>query len=369
LFQWKEENDKVKGLILAGGLGTRLRPLTHTGVKQLIPIANKPVVFYGIEALVEAGITEIGIIVGYTEEKINAMKEAVGDGSRWQANITYIEQDAPRGLAHAVYCAKDYMGSEAFVVHLGDNILRGGISKYVSDFVQSDCDTAILLSEVEDPWNYGVAALDERGEVLGLEEKPEKPKSNYAIIGVYLFRPAIFGAIERIGPSRRGELEITTAIQQLVLSKERKVMSYLVDCWWDDTGTAEAVLGANHIILSDLDSSDIQGELEEQVSVTGNVRIGKGTVVRKGCTIRGPAVIGKNCVLESAYIGPYTSIGDNTSIIGGEIESSIVIGNARIETDKRIIDSLIGRHSVITSPNSLPKGCKLIVGDNSDIQI
>jgi glucose-1-phosphate thymidylyltransferase len=359
----------MKGLVLAGGLGTGLRPLTHTGPKQLIPVANKPVLFYGIEDMIEAGIKEIGIIVGYTEERIKILKNAIGDGSRWGIKITYIQQDAPRGLAHAVYCAKDFMGDDSFVVHLGDNILKGGITKYVKDFENSDYDAAILLSEVEEPWKYGVATLNEKGEVIDLEEKPQKPKSNFVIVGVYFFKPTIFNAIEKIKPSERGELELTSAIRELMISKDHKVKSYFTTDWWDDTGTAEALLRANHVILSDLKSSDIRGKVEDGVSIMGNASIGVGSLIKRGSMIRGPVIIGNNCTIAQAYIGPYTSIGDNTTIMGGEIESSVVIGDTRIECEKRIVDSLIGRHSIITSSAPPLRGYRMIIGENSKIQI
>lgn len=359
----------MKGLILAGGLGKRARPLTYTEVKQLIPIANKPVVFYAIESLVEAGIAQIGVIVGHTEERIGMLRNAIGDGSRWGAEITYIEQDKPRGLAHAVYCAKDYMGGEPFVVYLGDNILMGGIVKYVQDFQQSSHDAAIVLTKVKEPWKYGVATLNEKGEVVDIEEKPENPKSDHIITGIYLFRPSIFEAIEKIKPSQRGELEITHAIREILLSKNQSVLSYATDSWWDDTGDAEAILRANHMILSELHSSDIQGEVEETARLLGHIRIGKGSVIRGASVLRGPLVIGENCNISSAYIGPFTSIGDNTTVIGGEVESSIVIGDTRIEFGKRIVDSLIGRYSTITSSTMLPNGPKLVIGDHSSIQL
>ena len=355
--------------MLAGGLGKRARPLTHTEVKQLIPVANKPVIFYGIESLVESGITEIGIIVGHTEERINILKNSIGDGSKWGARITYIEQDRPRGLAHAVYCARDFMGDEPFAVYLGDNMLLGGIGEYVRGFQQSSHDAAILLTRVKDPWKYGVATLNDRGELVDIEEKPDNPKSDYIVTGIYLFRSSIFEAIEKIKPSRRGELEITHAIRELLLSPDRKVLSYVTDSWWDDTGDAEAILRANHIILSEMHSSDIQGEVAETVRLLGHVKIGKASVIEGESVLRGPIIIGENCTITSAHIGPFTSIGDNTTVNGGEIESSIVIGDARIEFGKRIIDSLIGRYSTITSKNTPPNGYRLVIGDHSEIRL
>lgn len=358
----------MKGLVLAGGLGTRLRPLTHTGPKQLIPIANKPVLFYVIEDLVEAGITDIGIIVGYTEERINIVKNTVGDGLRWGAKITYIEQDAPRGIAHAVYCAKEFMGGEPFVVYLGDNILKSGIVNFVDEFKNSDAEASILLSHVPDPQKYGVALLDDRGIVVDVEEKPKIPKSDLALIGVYMFTPNIFKIIETVKPSLRGEYEITDAVRSIILSKKYKVISHIVTDWWDDTGTAEAILHANHLILSDLEHK-IGGTVEEGANLIGNIELGDGSIIRNGTVVRGPVIIGKNCSIGPGYIGPYTSIGDNTTIIGGEVESSIIIGDTRIEFDKKIVDSLIGRYTNIVSRNSLPKGYRFIIGENSDIQL
>lgn len=358
----------MKGLVLAGGLGTRLRPLTHTGPKQLIPIANKPVLFYVIEDLVEAGITDIGIIVGYTEERINTIKNTVGDGSRWGARITYIEQDAPRGLAHAVYCAKEFMGNEPFVVYLGDNILKSGIVNFVNEFKNSGAEASILLSHVPDPHKYGVAVLDDKGVVVDVEEKPKSPKSDLALIGVYMFTPYIFKVIETLKPSQRGEYEITDAIRKIILSKKHKVISHIVTDWWDDTGTADAILHANHLILSDLEHK-IEGIVEDGAKLVGNIELGQGSVIKNGAVVRGPVIIGKNCTIGPGYIGPYTSIGDNTTIIGGEVESSIIIGDTHIEFNEKIVDSLIGRYTNIVSTNSLPKGYRFIIGENSEVRL
>ncbi|MCL4440483.1 MAG: sugar phosphate nucleotidyltransferase [Firmicutes bacterium] len=239
----------MKGIILAGGLGTRFRPLSHTGPKQLVPIANKPVLYYVIEDLVEAGIKEIGIVVGYTEEKVNAIKDAVGDGSRWNCKVAYIQQDAPRGLAHAVGICRDFIGGEAFIVYLGDNILREGIVPYASEFYKSDADAYLLVAEVEEPNKYGIAVLSEAGELIDVEEKPQAPRSNLAIIGVYMFKPCIFEMIDLVQPSWRGELEITDAIRKLLRSGKYTVLARQITGWWDDTGTVEAVLNANNLIL------------------------------------------------------------------------------------------------------------------------
>lgn len=361
----------MKGLILAGGSGTRLRPLTHTGAKQLIPIANKPCIFYAIEDMKAAGIEEIGIIVGYTKERIESITSVVGDGSRWGIKITYIEQDAPRGIAHAVYCAKDFMSGEDFVVFLGDNILKGGIKKYVDSFVASDADAGILVSKVSEPKKYGIAEIDSNGRIIGVEEKPEQPKSDLAITGVYLFKKSIFDEIEKIKPSKRGELDITSAIQALI-SNNKKVLCHIVNDWWDDTGTAESVLNANQVILSEL-KHEIHPtvNIENGAELIGRISIGKNSMIKNGSCIRGPAIIGENCTIgPNTYIGPYTSIGDNSKITGGEIESTIIVGNADIITDKKIVNSLIGRHVFIRpASNSLPAGNKFVIGENSRIQI
>jgi len=356
----------MKGLILAGGFGKRLRPLTHTGPKQTIPIANKPVLHYCVEDLVNAGIKDIGIIVGYTPERINVIKEVVGDGSLWGVKITYIEQDAPRGLAHAVSISEDFIGDDNFVVYLGDNMLKGGIKKFVEDFVKNGDHTKLLLSKVEDPSRYGIAMLDKNGNIIDIEEKPEKPRSNLAITGIYLFRPDIFEFAKNVKPGKKGELQLTDAIKNMLKSPKYNVTATVINGWWDDLGKTEDVLKANYIVLSDLKESENKGRVEEGVSLTGTIRIGDKTLIRKNSIIRGPVIIGKSCKIgPDTYIGPYTSIGDNTTIIGGEIESSIIIGKTTINCKGKIVDSLIGKNSTITSSNRLPKGYRLVVGENS----
>ncbi len=355
----------MKGIILSGGHGTRLRPLTHTGPKQLIPIANKPVLFYAIEDLKEAGVTDIGLILGTNmPEKV---MDAVGDGSKFGVNITYIMQGEPKGLAHAVTVAQDFIGDESFIMYLGDNILKSGIKEFVEGFEDSDYQARILLQEVDNPRQFGVAELDDNGHVLNLVEKPKKPRSNLALVGIYLFKSSIFTAISNIKPSWRGELEITDAIQEL-LNSQLKVDSHIVRGWWKDTGKPEDVLDANHLILDVLEPV-VEGEVEDGAKIKGRVSIGKGTMVKENSVIRGPVIIGENCEID-AYIGPFTSIGDNSRITGGEIESSIVVGDAVIECDERIVDSLIGNHShIITVKNNLPKGCRFVIGENSLINL
>lgn len=359
----------MKGLILAGGLGTRLRPLTYSGAKQLIPVANKPVVFYGIEDLKEAGITDIGIIVGYTDERIQYMKDAIGDGSRWGVKITYIRQDAPRGLAHAVATARDFVGKDDFVVYLGDNILSKGVKGFVDEFKRTDWDASILVTEVAKPQMYGVVVLDGKGEIVDIEEKPVKPKSKYAIVGVYLFRQCIFDAIARIKPGKRGELEITDAIRELVISDMHRVSAHIVKGWWDDTGTSESILRANRLILLMLDAQN-NGKVGKGARVIGSVSIGRGSVIKAGTVIKGPVIIGENCIIgPKTYIGPYTAIGDNAHIEGAEIEDSIVMDGAIVKMKGKIVDSLIGKDVTIKTKDHVPKGYKFVLGERSEVSI
>jgi len=360
----------MKGLILAGGLGKRLRPLTHTGPKQLIPVANKPVLFYCIEDLVNAGIKDIAIVVsGHDPLRAEAIKQAVGDGKRWNVNINYISQDQPRGLAHAVAIAKDFISDDNFVMYLGDNMLKGGINKFVEEFKNSGADASILLTKHKNPEKFGVAVLNDKNDIIELEEKPASPKSNLVIVGVYLFNSKIFDAISKIVPSARGELEITHAIQKLIENKDR-VISHIIDGWWDDTGNAEDILHANHLILTELEH-EIKGVIEDGARIIGDIRLGEGSTIRSGAVVRGPAVIGKNVIIgPNTYVGPYTSIGDNCNIEGCEVESSIIIEGVIIKVNKRIVDSLIGKDSkLLSSSNRLPSGHKLIIGENSEIEM
>jgi len=310
----------MKGLILSGGSGTRLRPLTHTSAKQLVPVANQPVIFYGIEALVEAGIKDIGIVIApHTGEEI---KDAVGDGANFGAKITYILQAEPKGLAHAVLTAKDFINGSDFVMYLGDNILRDGVVDLVNDFKKKQPDTMILLTEVEDPSAYGIVEL-EGEKIIRLQEKPANPKSNLALVGVYIFTKKIFQAAERIKPSDRGELEITEAIEYL-LNQGLDIEYSVVDGWWKDTGTVDEILAANRLILSSV-KENIQGNIKDS-DITGQVIIERGAKVIDS-TIRGPVVIAKGANIKNSYIGPNTAIDENVNIKNSEIEHSIVLAN------------------------------------------
>jgi glucose-1-phosphate thymidylyltransferase len=353
----------VKGLILSGGKGTRLRPLTYTQAKQLVPVANKPVLFYGIEALKEAGISEIGIIVGDTKEEI---KQATGDGSRWGLNISYIEQAAPLGLAHAVKISEEFLEGEPFVMYLGDNILKSGIMSLVEEFRQKKPNSLILLTEVPNPQMFGVAEL-EGSRVVRLVEKPKKPASNLALVGVYMFDAHIFEAVKAIKPSWRNELEITDAIQYLV-EHGYEVQPHLVTGWWKDTGKIEDILEANRLILESISGSN-QGKVDETSRINGQVVLEKGVVV-KNSIIRGPAIIGENSEIIDSYIGPSTSIQNDCKIIQTEIEHSIVLEKSEIiEVGSRIDESLIGREVKIFKCPPKPSVYRFMVGDKSEIGI
>jgi len=353
----------MRGLILSGGKGTRLRPLTHTSAKQLVPVANKPVLFYGIEAMADAGIEEVGIIIA--PETGAEIQAAAGDGSRFGIKIEYIEQDAPLGLAHALITAEGFLGDSPFVMYLGDNLLRDGIVDLVKTFRSDQPDALILLTPVPDPESYGVAELSD-GRVARLVEKPDDPKSDLALVGVYMFTPAIFEAAHSIEPSARGELEITDAIQALV-DKGMRVDPHIVHGWWKDTGQVQDMLEANQLILDDLDEK-IEGELIDS-RVEGRVVIAEGARLERA-TVRGPAIIGRGTTITDAYIGPYTAIGDDVKIDHAELEHSIVLSGSSIsDLEYRIEASLIGKNVRIGRGPALPKAYRFVVGDNADVQI
>lgn len=363
----------MKGLILSGGAGTRLRPITHTSAKQLVPVANKPVLFYGIEALVSAGVKEIGIIIA--PETGDEIRDSVGDGSRFGAEITYIVQDEPAGLAHAVLTAEPYLGDSPFVMYLGDNLLRDGIKPLVDSFRADPCDASILLTPVSDPSSYGVAALD--GErVVKLVEKPKDPPSNMALVGVYLFTPLIHDAARRLKPSWRGELEITEAIQ-LLIDDGCGVRSEVVRGWWKDTGQLADMLEANRLVLEDLEGNVPTGPEGRENGIPGvtdsrlegRVQLGEGPKIT-GSVIRGPVVIGDRAQIENAYIGPYTSLGDDVVVRGSEVEHSIILAGSVVEDlHARMEASLLGRNVRLRRSEGPPKALRMIVGDSAEIEI
>jgi glucose-1-phosphate thymidylyltransferase len=359
----------LKGLILSGGKGTRLRPITHTSAKQLIPVANKPVLFYGIEAMAAAGIDEIGIIIA--PDTGPEIEDAAGTGSRFGVNITYIVQDEPLGLAHAVLTAEPFLQESPFVMYLGDNLLQGGISDLVSSFREHNPDALILLPPVPDPENYGVAELGpapqgEVGRVLRLIEKPAQPATDLALVGVYMFTAAVHDAARAISPSPRGELEITDAIQHLVDAGTR-VEPHIVRGWWKDTGRLEDMLEANRLILDNL-RERIDGELVDS-QVDGRVVIEPGAVLER-TTVRGPAIVGAGARLTDCYIGPYTAIGEGCTIANAEVEHSILLAGCTVrDLDGRMESSLLGRNVSVRRSNDQPRAYRFMVGDNSDISI
>jgi glucose-1-phosphate thymidylyltransferase len=353
----------MKALVLSGGAGTRLRPITHTSAKQLVPVANKPVLFYGLESIAEAGITDVGVIVGDTAPEI---KEAVGDGSAFGLNVTYIPQEKPLGLAHAVLIAREFLGDDDFVMYLGDNFIVGGITGLVEEFRRHRPDAQILLTHVPDPRAFGVAELDEAGQVVGLEEKPKEPKSDLALVGVYLFTPAIHEAVRSIEPSWRGELEITHAIQYLI-DRRADVRSTVIEGYWKDTGNVVDMLEVNRTVLETLEHR-VVGEVGEECELVGRVVVEAGARVT-GSRIVGPAIIGAGTEIRDSYVGPFTSIAENCRVADSEIEFSIVLRDSSITGVGRIESSLIGRHVEVTPSNGTPSAHRLVLGDHSKVQI
>ncbi len=353
----------IKGLILSGGKGTRLRPITHTSAKQLVPVANKPVIFFAIEAMVASGIRDIGIITGETADEVRA---AIGDGGQFGAAITYIPQEAPLGLAHAVLTARDYLGDSRFVMYLGDNLIRDGIVDLVREFDRSGPDAMILLAHVLEPERFGVAELD-GDRVVRLVEKPQSPKSDLALVGVYLFSPAVHDAIDKIDYSERGELEITDALQRMI-DEGRRVEPHIISGWWKDTGRLDDMLEANRIML-DLLERRIDGTVGEDVEIHGKVVVEAGVELHN-CVVRGPAIIGRNTVIEDAYIGPFTAVYHDCVIRRAEVEHSIILERTRIENvEGTIQSSLIGKECTVCQSPRRPRGIKLMLGDHSRVEV
>lgn len=359
----------MRGVLLHGGSGTRLRPLTHTGPKQLIPVAGKPISQYCLEDLKAAGVEETAVVLGdmWPERVV----EQYGDGSKLGMRLTYIKQGQPLGLAHAVQMAESFVGKNPFIVYLADNLLRGGIAGHAQAFQAKKPDAMILLSKVVDPQRFGVAEFDADGKLRRLVEKPRQPPSPYALVGVYFFTSRIFGAIRKLRPSRRGELEITEAIQNLV-ADGCTVDHKFVEGWWKDTGTPEDILEANRLILDEkLEESVIEGRVEGGASIQGRVRIEKDALVMDGATIRGPACIGtRTKVGRGAYVGPYTSVGSDCELSECEIENTIIMDGCVLNARTRIIDSLIGPQTEITRQDkNTPRGYRLILGERSSLRL
>ncbi len=356
----------MKALVLAGGAGTRLRPLTHTGAKQLVPVANRPVLFYVVDNLVDAGVCDIGVIV--SPETGAEIKRALGDGSRFGVKFTYILQDKPAGLAHAVATARPFLGDDDFVMYLGDNLIGMSIREMVRAFAEdASLGASVMLKEVPNPSAFGVAEVDNRGEVISLVEKPKEPRSNLALVGIYLFRKTIFEAISRIKPSPRGELEITDAINQLIVDRHRVRFSRL-DKWWLDTGKKDDMLLANDTVLDDWLKGSIEGEVDDKSVCSGRVRVGKGTRIERSI-IRGPVVIGENAHICDARIEPFTAIGDGVTLLRSTVAHSVIMEGTSIVDIERIADSLIGKRVVVRRGSSRDRTLSLMIGDDCVIEL
>lgn len=353
----------MKALVLSGGAGTRLRPITHTSAKQLVPVANKPVLFYGLEAIRDAGVTDVGIVVGDTAREIEA---AVGDGSAFGIEVTYVAQDAPRGLAHCVLIARDFLGGEPFVMYAGDNFLIGGITELVDAFRRDSPDAQVLLTHVPNPDQFGIAELDGTGRITRLVEKPKEPASDLALVGVYMFGPAIHEAVAAIKPSWRNELEITDAIQWLI-DAGRDVRPYLVTGYWKDTGRLEDILECNRKVLESVEPA-VHGEVDTASRLIGRVVVEDGARIVRS-TIRGPAIIGRGTRIVDSYVGPFTSIYHGCTIEATEIEHSIVLESSVVRGVNRIEDSLIGKEVEVAPSTALPRAHRLMLGDHSKVSI
>jgi glucose-1-phosphate thymidylyltransferase len=360
-----ELNMNLKGLVLSGGRGTRLRPLTHTAAKQLVPVANRPILYYVLDNLKEAGIKEIAIIV--SPETGNAVQDAVGSGARWDVNIEYILQQEPLGLAHAVKIARPFLGVDPFVMYLGDNLVGCGIRPFCVDFIKSKVDARLLLKRVINPSSFGIAEIDSQGRVSRLVEKPKVPRSDLALVGIYMFSPQIHTAIDRIKPSWRGELEITDAIQMLLDSGGAVASDEILD-WWLDTGKKDDLLTANTVVLDQWVTRQIQGKVDSMSEVTGRVSVGSGSTITKS-KIRGPAIIGENVQIEDSFIGPFTSIGDGCRITGSVLEHCVLLQNARVEGIDRLEDSLLGKGASVLKHQGSHQAYRLMIGDDSEVLI
>lgn len=355
----------MKALVLSGGKGTRLRPLTHTTAKQLIPVANKPIIHYVINSINKAGIKDIGIIIA--PETGAEVREALGDGSSWGAKVTYILQDTPSGLAHAVKTARNFLGDSPFVMYLGDNLIGSGITGFIDEFIREQPDAIILLKQVAEPQRFGIAEVNDKGEVTRLIEKAKVPPSNLALVGVYVFSPEIHRAIEKIKPSWRGELEITDAIQELIKSG-RTVNSHMLESWWLDTGKKDDMLEANRVVLDEMIHTHVKGKIDEGSNIMGRVHIEEGSFIENS-TVRGPIIVGKNTVIKDSFIGPYTSIGNDCLIQRASVEFSVILDGSEISDIQRIEESLVGKNSTIRKDLSPHKALRLHVGDDTEVKI
>ena len=354
----------MKALVLSGGKGTRLRPLTHTIAKQLVPVANRPVLYYTLQHLYEAGLKQVGVII--SPETGEQIREALSENP-WNFEFTFIVQEEPLGLAHAVKTARSFLVDDPFIMYLGDNLIGQGVCEFIEAFEENQTDAVILLKEVTDPCLFGVAQLNGAGRVVKLIEKPKEPPSNLALVGVYIFSPAIHQAIAEIKPSSRGELEITDAIQKL-LDKHKTVKSFILKEWWLDTGKKDDLLEANRVVMDELVKEDLKGEVDEKSKVVGRVSLGEGSQVKRS-TIRGPAVIGEGTIIRNSFIGPYTSVGDKCLIENAALEHSLILDGAQVRDVKRLEDSVVGRKAVIFKGHQNSEALRLMVGDDAEVSL
>lgn len=356
----------MKALILAGGKGTRLRPLTYTGAKQMVPVANKPILWYAIEAIVAAGITDIGIII--SPETGEEVKTKTGNGDSFGARITYILQDKPAGLAHAVKVAQPFLGNAPFVMYLGDNLIENDLGPFIEEFKTHSLDALILLRVVPNPSAFGVAKVDKNGRILELVEKPKIPPSNLALVGIYLFSNTIHHAIANIQPSTRGELEITDAIQFLI-DQSKRVEARQLEGWWLDTGKKDDLLEANRMILDTSIEAAIKSEVNSDTQIIGRVQIASRSRIIN-CTIRGPVTIGSDCHLENCFIGPYSSVADQVTLIDTDLEHSVILQGAKVVgIQQRIVDSVIGQRAQLKVAPQRPKALRFLIGDDSQLEL
>jgi glucose-1-phosphate thymidylyltransferase len=355
----------MKALVLSGGSGTRLRPLTHTGAKQLVPVANKPILFYVLDNIVEAGIHDIGVVI--SPETGPEIQRVLGAGDRWRASLTYIVQDRPGGLAHAVLTARPFLHDAPFVMYLGDNLIGGGIRHFCERFQKSDSDAQILLKPIDNPSAFGIAEVDGDARVVRLVEKPARPRSNLALVGIYLFSPRILEAVEQISPSWRGELEITDAIQRLI-DWGCPVDSQILDAWWLDTGKKDDLLNANRVVLDEWIRRNIQGTIQGDSVVTGRVVVPPGAVIRDS-VIRGPVVIGEGVTIDRSFVGPFSSIGSGCVVLDSTVEHVVLLENCRIERVQRLEDSVVGRGSVVKRREGVSEALCLMVGDDCVVEL
>jgi len=355
----------MKALILAGGKGTRLKPLTSTRAKQLLPVGNKPILFYILDQIKEAGLRDIGIVI--SPETGSLIREAVRDGSRWEAQITYILQRNSLGIAHGVKTAQEFLGNSSFLLFLGDNLIKGGVHQFAQQFNDSSHDALILLKEVPDPRLFGIAKLDGEGNIIHLEEKPKKPETNLALVGIYFFTPVVHQAIAKIKPSWRGELEITDAIQKLI-DMGKKIKSHILEDWWLDTGKRDDILEANRVVLDDLLKRNIKGEIDSRSQIVGRVEIGEGTRVVNS-TVRGPVAIAERCLIRDSIICPFSSIGANTRIEGSSVEHSVILENCLVASVERLADSILGAGTEVTEKGQNFRARRLLVGDDAKIEL